>query len=723
MHRSVEEKLRILKQASSKRKIKKLALQYGISTKTIRNWQKAQEEGKLCKAKKCSGAAKKTYPSGRKKRVLSNFAFRSENVPYPVNGNGKDIYRYLFTDIDRGFIFCAYSAFRDTTISKKAVKKFIELITQGGKCVRNLSTLNDPDQDAFKDLLSGYGAVLTVRRLSEIRKYLKFSLKKESYIYEKAKYENKKEFLTDSLATLCKNNDIIFEKSRCRDRATLALVKKVNTMLHISFLNEDHDCSIEDFLKDVTERLFNKAMEFHKAYNLDNADPYYEKIYFLLNDTGYEAQMLSKIIIQRAKIASLKKEYADGFTLINRALHIIRTKQPEMALELENSAYFLAADICRVKKDKNRAFHYIRKALTVLKKLNEPEKTAVAYINIGLVYSNFGEYKKTEHFFERSKEIIYSNKLKDLYSQIEENMAGLYRTTGRYAEAKIVFDKMIENGHYSDSPFFKALLFGKTGDIYHLTGDIDKSIAYYDSGIEAIKKHEEIRAFEELMLVLRANRAFTLTKMNRYDEAVKEFEENLEKARKGGYTEQVFSNTAHLLMCSTDTGELKTAKNYLRQLGDLLKNAKRPEYEYKYLTGKGDIERLKGRPDKAMLHFTEALRITAGSPSSISSFFDTLLKIAILNIDTKNYEESVMNISELRKKSLKMKFHGYVFKTDILKRKIDCYQKKSEYDYEKYLKRVLQRKDITSEDRYFVQEQIKESKRDVSEQALTKNRS
>ncbi len=712
MRRSVEEKLHILSQATSRKKIKKLALQYGITTKTIRNWQNALKEGRLGTVK--AGVVTKTKSAafgGVSKKLLSNFAFRYEKIPCPVTSNGKDIYRYLFTDIDRGYIFSGFSTVRDKTTTIHTLKKFIELVTQGGKCVRNIVTCNDPDQDEFKQTVSGYGAVLTVRTLNEIRKHLKFSLKKENYIYERAKYENKKDFLTDSLATVCKNNDNIFEIGRCRDKSVLALVKKINAILHMSFLDEDSDCSVEEFLKDVTDRAFNKAFEFHKVYDLDNAEPRYEKIYYVLKHTHIESDMYVKVIIQRAKISALRKNEKEAFRLINLALRVIKTERPTHALEFQNSLYFLAADICRERKDRKRTMHYVRKSLPVIEKMNNPDKSAISYINIAHIYKNFADYKKTSFYLNRSREIIYGSSLKHLYPQIEESLASMYSSTGRYDEAKKVFGKMIDENRYSDSPFFRSLLYGKTADIYHLTGEFDKSIGLYDSAIEISVKHKNLRAFMELMLVLRANRAFTLTKMNRYDEAKSLLLENLQTAREGNFPEQVLTNTAHLVHCSTGLNDIAGAKEYNSQLGELLKNNRRPDHEYKRIIAKGDIERMSGRVEKALKLYEEATEeaVKAGIETA---YYESVLKLAGLRIELKYYPAAEEMLRSARKKAVKKKYENYVFKSDLLLKKIHFLSSGAKNNYAEYLKRKISEENLKDECRYFMlneQKSIKSS--------------
>jgi pentatricopeptide repeat protein len=706
MRRSINEKLHILKQSKSKKKIKKLALQYGITTKTINNWQKALEEGRLKPVKAPdNGETVSSSAAGSKRKILREFVFKSEKTePQVYNGCGS-IYRYLFSDTNTGFVFCAYSARKDRISVENAARAFLERLTAGGRRAASISADSDPDLTGLKKLLGSYGTAFSVRKLNEIKKHLRFPLKKYSYIYERAKYESLKDFLFDSLATVSRHNDALFQKGGYRSRELLGLINEINIAFHSGLISDGEEGFGTGYIHSEAERIFNKAFEFHKVYDLENADPHYEKIFYSLKDTGVGPDMLVKVIIQRAKICSLKKDYEGAFRLINQALAIIKKGGPVKALELENSAYFLAADISRVRKDKNRALHYVRKAVPVLEKLKDPRTSALSYINIGHVYKNFEEHKKTAYYLNRSKEVIYSSELKDLYPQIEESFASLYASTGKYTEAKKVFEKMIEENYYSDSPFFRSLLFGKTADIYHLTGDLEKSIALYDSALEVSLKHESLRAFTEIILVLRGNRAFTLTKMNRYEEAKNEFLKNLKIAREGNFLDQVLTNTAYLALCSIGLKDTAGAREYNNQLGELLKNTKRPDHEYKYHVSKGDIERLSGRYEKAVVFFEKALE-AADNSASETSYYDTAFKLINLRITMGDYSPSEELAASVRKKAVRKKYANYVFKADVMLKKISCLRSGAEESYIKFLERRLSEDNIKDEHKYFVRQEI-----------------
>ncbi|MBN2858028.1 MAG: tetratricopeptide repeat protein [Candidatus Delongbacteria bacterium] len=707
MRKSINEKLHIVKHSTSPKKIKKLSIQHGITTKTIRSWIRQAEEGKLNPPVTKNGQVSVPVEAcGRK--VLKSLVFKKESIEYPFKETNRgEISRYLFTDQDTGLEFCAYSTDRSGDCLKKFIVKITEEITLARKTVRRFITDSVSGTEEIRKLLAGYGIELDIRKLNEIKKHLRFSLKKHNYIKEREKYENDGDFLFDSLATVSRNNEMIFEQRKFRNKALPECVKKINIMLHSEiFKGEQVDLNEPQFISKI-QKQFDRAIEFHKVYDAANADPIYEKIYYILKKSGIADEILVKTLIQRAKLAAMKKDYTESFKIISSALRYLKSSRLPNANQIEHTVYVLSCDIYRVRKDKNKCLHYLRKAEKLLEDISDVPTSVMAFLNFGRVYSNFDDSKKTKYYYDLSKSLAHSNGLKQYYTIIEESLASLYSTTGRYDEAKKVFEKMIEEDHYSDAPFFRALLFAKTADIYHHTGDLSKSIEFYDRAIEMINKHKGLRSFTEILLISVNNKSFTLIKMNRFKEAREIIESNLETAKAENFPELVFSIIINLIICDIELKDIKTAVKNLNLLGELLKNSKKPEYEYKYLLGKGEVELMNGRHEKAYEYFERALEVTGSVLNTKTPYYDASLKFIGLMTDMKEFDKAEELAKGIRKKAMKEKFDSYIFKAELYINKIGYYKRGNKSGYLKHLNSVLTEKNHSEESVFYVSKELK----------------
>ena len=104
MRKSVSEKIKIVKQATTDKKIKKLAIQHGVTTKTIKKWKRLHNVGLL---EQNSNNSKNEFTK-KSLRPFENSAFTIVEIDSPYKGNGQSVFRFQLKDIDNGFILAGY---------------------------------------------------------------------------------------------------------------------------------------------------------------------------------------------------------------------------------------------------------------------------------------------------------------------------------------------------------------------------------------------------------------------------------------------------------------------------------------------------------------------------------------------------------------------------------------------------------------------------------------
>ena len=132
MRKSINEKLHIVKQSTSPKKIKKLSIQHGVTTKTIRNWIRQAGEGKLIYNPgngNTNVSPKKGL--GRISRPMSEFVYKVSAIDNPVKISGR-LYRHLFKDTVTGMVFCGYSDVKDESILVDFCECFISVLKKYG---------------------------------------------------------------------------------------------------------------------------------------------------------------------------------------------------------------------------------------------------------------------------------------------------------------------------------------------------------------------------------------------------------------------------------------------------------------------------------------------------------------------------------------------------------------------------------------------------------------
>ncbi|MBN2858518.1 MAG: hypothetical protein JXN63_08980 [Candidatus Delongbacteria bacterium] len=704
MRRSSESIVGIVKQATSKKKILKLSIEYGVTTKTIKKWIEKNERGEFNIKQNENNSKINKVENHKKGRQFNNFYFTVTKIQDPLkNGNG-GLFRYQFKDIETGNIFCGYSREKSRDAADYFYITFRDCLQESGFKSLKISTnitIENNDQITHK------------RKFSEIRSKSSFVLKKNSYIKEREKYESCTDFLFDSLATVCRHNEISIPHLNFTQKAKKAL-KKINFKLHCTVYLR-YECELqENLIREHLKNCYERAVEFHSKYDLINADYIYEKLYYILKDTEIDIDLLLLVLMQRNKIAGLKHNVSHMKKFTIECSRLLSKKCLEKRDFYLKSFYYILMDQKRLNGEKNKAIFYLKKIEEVLKRINDPHETALFNLNAGRLYINHKKFDLSLSYFNKAKVIIDENDFKDIATSMDESFADLYNKKGDYDSTKKVYKEMIDNDTYSTSPYYRGLLLAKYADQFHLTGDLEKAVKLYDDSLSILNKHTELKVFRHLSIIIESNKAFTLFKMNDFENSKAIFEKNLKLSKEHSFKEQILTNITFLIMAENEISDIEMTEKHLKELSLLLKNINKPEIQYKYYLAKGELERNKSNYSAAEVEMKKAVDMTQNKTFSIlSSYFEAALKLLDLYSFTKDLTSAKLLADQIIKKAKKNKLDNYIFKTQILKEKCKYSSKNDIKSYSGYLN-TFKTKTLNEELKYFIQREQGKIKSKIS---------
>jgi len=704
MRKSAIEKLQIVKEATSKKKIKKLSIMHGITVKTIRNWISQASEGRfVLKGRKKYNITGEGLAD--RKRPFTDMIYKVVKLDLPKKDcKCKELYRHIFRDRNRGLLFCSYSSKINTAVAGEICSDLISQAAKAGYTVKKIITDKIPETETLGVILKDHGTSIVRENFLSIRKHSLFSQKKNSYVKVRTKYEKCSDFIFDSLATVCRNNDITAGKMK-RGRNILDTVKKINGYLHSSAMNNVMLETTENDILQILLSNYGKALEFQKKFDLDNADHIYEKLYYILKDSSAAKDLLINVMIRRAKLSGLKKSYDEADSFIAQSMRLLKDATVKNRYFLMYNLYMEVADMSRTQNNKIKTLYYMDRSGKLLDKINDPVTTAVFYLNYGKVQSDYRMHKRALENFEKGRAVVEENNLTKLKSAVEESFASAYSISGRYEESKKIFEKMINEDFYADSPYFRALLYAKYADLFHLTGDLLKSVKYYDISLDLISKHPEINVFVQLELIIGSNKAFSLLKMNEFCKARSIFERNLKIAQDKNFPDLVSANIAYIIICLNEQRRMNESEKYLKDLKLLLRNNNNPEMEYKYYQGMGEVYMNKRDFVKSEESMQKAVSISESPSLPSTSYFYASLKLADLYAVSGEGDKAKKITNIIIKRAKKNNFKIFLFKGVLFKKKAECFLKNKIIDYIEHLNKI-KTKEANDEIKYFIEREI-----------------
>jgi tetratricopeptide (TPR) repeat protein len=700
MTRSLIEKLEIVKQAKSKKLIKKLAIQHGITEKTIKNWIALYKAGEL------NGKKDPDPKSPQKSKKISGPFSESVYKVTPVYSVLKDqtVYRHLLKDINRGFILCAYSSDNSNGYFKEILNLFLSDLKKSGITVKKIIT----DKRNHVSDLKSTGTILTYVNNTSIKKHLTFTTKHNSFMKERTKYENNNEFLFDSMATTAKNNHTALEKYKAvNNHKWFQAVKKLNIKCHSAILSKEEQIFDESRSGEILTKMFDQALEFHKKFDLANSDDRYRRIEVILKDSGYYSELYSKILIQIGKVFALKKDMVNARKYFSKAMKMANLLPADKISGFKYAVYMLFADVYRLTNENRKCLYFFEKARQQVEADSNERNKVIFYINYSLFYKNTGTFDKAEELLLKSEEIAEKNKFEDLLIAVKENKADYNVKRGNTSEAIKLYEKMIADDLYKNMFVQKVVLWAKYGDCLQIAGKLSESVKAYEKSVELIDKSDNPAVLNTIRIPVSGNKAVAYIKMNEYKKAEIILKENIELSQKNNLKVPLIDNKLNLCLAEIESGRISDVKSRLSEVSLLMENTDNSSQKYNLPLYYGMISRIEKKFEKAESEILSAIEIAKTIKGNPFPYLKALTALIELYIESGDLKKIKANLKVLKRKAGTDSNIFYSYISGIMGRKSDLYNENQKEAYKIYLQELLKsRLYETEEQLFFLKRQI-----------------
>ena len=244
--------------------------------------------------------------------------------------------------------------------------------------------------------------------------------------------------------------------------------------------------------KNITNKLFQEALNFHKNNNYEEAEIIYKKILKIESNHFESLLKIGTLYIQNTKLNEAKE-------FLKRA-EKINSDNPDL---LNNLGYLFI-----LIKEYKTAINYFEKIIKINPNFEK------AFLNLGILYNNQNKFQEAIEQFKKT--ISINPKNTDAYNKIGDilillnkynlaisyykksleikpndekilcklGIALVFNETKNYQEAILCFEKAIKiNPNYVDA-------YNSLGHIYHVTiGNIEKSIIFLQKAIQINPKY------------------------------------------------------------------------------------------------------------------------------------------------------------------------------------------------------------------------------------------
>ena len=226
------------------------------------------------------------------------------------------------------------------------------------------------------------------------------------------------------------------------------------------------------------------AKSFANKLNFDSATYYYTKAADMF-DTNFQAQI---------EAGSFLKVFACNYDLAlkyyNRALHIAEKNNDSIDIAISyNNIGLVYSD----KGDYDKALEFLNKAMTIRKAKLGEEHTDVAtsYNNIGVVYYNKEDYDKALEYYNKAL-TIWKSKLGEEHTDVAtfyNNIGLVYSDKGDYDKALEYYNKALTiwKSKLGEEHINVARSYNNIGSVYHDKGDYDKALEFLNKALAILK--------------------------------------------------------------------------------------------------------------------------------------------------------------------------------------------------------------------------------------------
>jgi len=133
------------------------------------------------------------------------------------------------------------------------------------------------------------------------------------------------------------------------------------------------------------------------------------------------------------------------------------------------------------------AFYYVKAAINLADKIQEPKFQAYSYRGLGLKYKLTGETKKSEKSFFKALEYAVKSKDNYIIASIYNNLGVLYTDMSNYDKALKYLMKSLQLNKKMNEKMAVSTAYNNIGLVFYYDGNYDEALNYYKKALK-IKK-------------------------------------------------------------------------------------------------------------------------------------------------------------------------------------------------------------------------------------------
>ncbi|MEQ8190813.1 MAG: CHAT domain-containing tetratricopeptide repeat protein [Candidatus Eremiobacterota bacterium] len=259
------------------------------------------------------------------------------------------------------------------------------------------------------------------------------------------------------------------------------------------------------------------------------------------------------------------------------------------------------------KYDYKGALVKFEEALKIFKKTFYAEGISSTLGNMGMIYSNLGDYKSALKYCNDALEMCRSNVFKDVKGEGKNlvNIGLIYANMGDYKKSLQSYEGAMDIFKRLDDLQGQGKVCVSMGNLYSDLGDYDKALEYYEEGLDVAKRTGDLQG-EAINLT---NMGSVYEKFGDYIQALTYDNQALEITRKMGYTGGEAKNLANIGNVYNSLGDYQKALEYYNQAIEIKRKMGDAKNEAFDLNNIGDIYYDLSEYDKALECFNKSLKI------------------------------------------------------------------------------------------------------------------
>ncbi len=242
-------------------------------------------------------------------------------------------------------------------------------------------------------------------------------------------------------------------------------------------------------------------------------------------------------------------------------LTVVRQMENRPDLKILVSAYNGLGEVCRLKHDHEKGISYLKQAMTVHQKLNDPFELAHTLSFMGLLYWIDSQYDTALEYFHQALEIDRSLGNRFYEANTLNNMGLVYWSKRQYSRALKHFTDALTFYRDLDNKEWLARTQNNIGATLFEMGDFEKCVDHF---LESYRINGQTKNEREMAFNLE-NLSEAYRKMGHHSAALDYGRRGLKLATEIDFTDRVGRILKGLGIIHLELGEYRQAGDYLQQ--------------------------------------------------------------------------------------------------------------------------------------------------------------